>query len=77
MEAGAPVHSPVPISLYPLLATVLLTAGVLSSAAFFLYQVTTTRYSRKVQQEFVLGAAASVSLGLGSLFLLLWCGVYV
>lgn len=77
METGAPVHSPVSQGLYPLLATVLLTAGIVASAAFFLYQVTTTRYNRKIYQEAVLGAAASVTLGLGTLFLLLWVGVYV
>lgn len=77
MEAGAPVHPPVPQGLYPLLATVLLSAGLVASAAFFLYQVTTTRYSRKILQEVALGGAASISLGLGTLFLLLWVGVYV
>lgn len=77
MDTGAPVHSPVPLSAYPLLATVLLTGGLCSTAAFFLYEVTTTRYSRKVAHEAVLGGAASVSLGLGTLFLLLWCGVFV
>lgn len=77
MDTGSPVHSPVPMGMYPLLATLLLTAGIASTAAFFLYEVTTTRYSRKVLQEAALGGAASVALGLGSLFLLLWVGVYV
>ena len=66
-----------PMGMYPRLATLLLTAGAVSTASFFLYQVTTTRYSRKISQEMVLGGAASVTLGLGTLFLLLWCGVYV
>lgn len=77
MDTGSPVHSPVPMSLYPLLATVLLTAGMASTAAFFLYQVTTTRYSRKIVNELMLGGASSVALGLGTLFLLLWVGVFV
>lgn len=77
MDTGSPVHSPVPMALYPLLATGLLTAGVAATAAFFLYQVTTTRYSRKVVHEAALGGTASVALGLGSLFLLLWVGVFV
>jgi hypothetical protein len=77
MDTGAPVHSPVPMGLYPLLATLLLTTGACSTAAFFLYEVTTTRYSRKVAQEALLGGTASVALGLGSLFLLLWTGVFV
>jgi hypothetical protein len=77
MDTGAPVHSPVPMSLYPALATALLTTGVCFTATFFLYEVTTTRYSRKLQQEAVLGGTASVCLGLGTLFLLLWVGVFV
>lgn len=77
MDTGSPVHSPVAMELYPLLATVLLTAGIASTAAFFLYQVTTTRYSRKIVHEALLGGTSSVALGLGSLFLLLWVGVYV
>jgi len=77
MDTGAPVDSPVPMAMYPLLATVLLIAGMASTAAFFLYQVTTTRYSRKIINELVLGGAASVTLGLGTLFLLLWVGVFV
>jgi hypothetical protein len=77
IESGAPVHSPVPLALYPLLASVLLTLGMVSAAGFFLYQVTTTRYSRSIQREVILGGAASISLGLGTLFLLLWVGVFV
>ena len=77
MDTGAPVQSPVPMSMYPLLATALLTTGIASTAAFFLYQVTTTRYSRKIVHEAMLGGVSSVALGLGSLFLLLWVGVYV
>lgn len=77
MEAGAPVHPPVPMAMYPLLATVLLTVGIVAAALFFLYQVTTTRYSRKIAFEGLLGLSASVALGLGTLFLLLWVGVYV
>jgi Gpi18-like mannosyltransferase len=77
MDTGSPVHSPVPMGLYPLLATVLLTTGIASTAAFFLYQVTTTRYSRKIAHEVALGGLSSVALGLGSLFLLLWVGVFV
>lgn len=77
MDTGAPVHSPVPVGTYPLLAVVLLVLGVVSTAAFFLYQVTTTRYSRKITQEVLLGGTASITLGLGTLFLLLWVGVFV
>lgn len=77
VERGSPAGSPLPVVMYPTLATVLLAVGIIASALFCLYQVTTTRHSRKLQHEALLGLAASVSLGLGSLFLLLWTGVYV
>jgi hypothetical protein len=65
------------MAMYPLLATVLLTVGIVEAALFFLYQATTTRYSRKIAFEGLLGLSASVALGLGTLFLLLWVGVFV
>lgn len=40
-------------------------------------QVTKTKISRDLVFEVVLSMVASVLLGLGSLFLLLWTGVYV
>jgi hypothetical protein len=68
---GAPPRS------YPTLATLLLAGGLVASAGFLLYEAGATRHTRKVSQEVVLGGAASVMLGLGTLFLLLWTGVYV
>jgi hypothetical protein len=62
---------------YPTLATVLLSGGLVASAGFLLYEAGATRHTRKVSQELALGGAASVLLGLGTLFLLLWTGVYV
>jgi hypothetical protein len=62
---------------YPTLATTLLAGGLASAAGFFLYEASSTRATRRVTQELALGGAASVLLGLGTLFLLLWTGVYV
>lgn len=76
-EVGIPIYSPVPESLYPLLAVLLLTIGLLLTAFFFIYEVTSTKLSRSLVQEFATGGAASVFLGFGTLFLLLWTGVYV
>jgi ABC-type Mn2+/Zn2+ transport system permease subunit len=56
---------------------VLLGAGLFASAGFFLYEASTNRHTRKASQELLLGIQASVLLGLGVLFLLLWTGVYV
>ena len=62
---------------YPLLATALLTTGLCAAAGFFLYEAASSRLTRKASRELALGGTASVCLGLGTLFLLLWTGVYV
>ncbi|GBF99496.1 hypothetical protein Rsub_12274 [Raphidocelis subcapitata] len=77
MERGSPVSSPLPIELYPPLATVLLAGGLCAAAGFFLYEAGANRLTRKASQELLLGGSASVMLGLGTLFLLLWTGVWV
>ncbi|GAQ84044.1 hypothetical protein KFL_001740030 [Klebsormidium nitens] len=71
------VHSPVDPVLYPLLAVVLITLGLLFTASFFIYEVTSSKFSRNIVRELATGGVASVLLGFGSLFLLLWTGVYV
>jgi hypothetical protein len=40
-------------------------------------QVTKTKISRDLKFEVILSMVTSVLLGLGTLFLLLWTGVYV
>lgn len=72
-----PLESPVPVGLYPQLATVLLLLGLCVTGSFFLYEVTKTRSNRSLFTEVALAGVASVFLGLGTLFLLLWTGVYV
>ncbi|PNH06329.1 Protein NEF1 [Tetrabaena socialis] len=71
------VGSPVPQNLYPALATVLLAAGLTSTGSFFLYEVTKTKSNRALRSELLLALLSSVLLGLGTLFLLLWTGVFV
>mmetsp|Transcript_10427 Transcript_10427/g.18173 ORF Transcript_10427/g.18173 Transcript_10427/m.18173 type:complete len:80 (-) Transcript_10427:375-614(-) len=73
----SPLGTPVPQELYPLLATVLLSGGALFTGSFFLYEVSKTKHSRQLKTELILALIASVLLGLGTLFLLLWTGVYV
>jgi hypothetical protein len=41
------------------------------------YEATSTKFSRKLSQEFATGGISSLFLGFGTLFLLLWTGVYV
>lgn len=77
IEKLSQVLSPVSPSLYPLLATILLAVGLASTGGFFLYEVSKTRHGKQLKQELLLASIASVCLGLGTLFLLLWTGVYV
>ncbi|CAM6057770.1 unnamed protein product [Sphagnum tenellum] len=71
------IGSPIPQTLYPFLAVLLLIAGLVLTASFFIYEATGTKFSRKLSQEFATGGISSLFLGFGTLFLLLWTGVYV
>lgn len=71
------VTSPVPPSLYPTLAATLLGGGLCMTGSFFLYEVTKTKSNRALRSELLLAFISAVLLGLGTLFLLLWVGVYV
>eukprot|EP00898_Chlorokybus_atmophyticus_P005736 jgi/Chlat1/6163/Chrsp41S05706 len=73
----AAYRTPIPVDLYPILAVLLLSLGLIFAAAFFVYEVTSSKFSRQLSKELVTGGVASIFLGLGSLFLLLWTGVYV
>eukprot|EP00198_Chlamydomonas_reinhardtii_P010656 XP_001699993.1 predicted protein [Chlamydomonas reinhardtii] len=77
MAGDYPVSTPVPASLYPTLATVLLGGGLCMTGSFFLYEVTKTKSNRQLSSELLLAFISAVLLGLGTLFLLLWTGVYV
>lgn len=47
------------------------------TGSFFLYEVTKTKSNRQLSSELLLAFISAVLLGLGTLFLLLWTGVYV
>ncbi|EFP05816.1 hypothetical protein GCK72_018045 [Caenorhabditis remanei] len=70
---AAPVH----FSSLPLLTTFLCGVGLLLLAAFTMLQVTATKYNRNFLKELFIAATASIFLGFGSVFLLLWVGIYV
>lgn len=72
-----PIGSPVPVGMYPVLASTLLTGGLCMTGSFFLYEVTKTKSNRSLRSEVALALLSAVLLGLGTLFLLLWTGVYV
>jgi hypothetical protein len=40
-------------------------------------QVTSTKFTRELKKEVMISAVASVFMGFGTLFLLLWVGIYV
>ena len=44
---------------------------------FFVYEVTSTKFTRELVKEILISLVASVFMGLGTMFLLLWVGIYV
>lgn len=44
---------------------------------FISYEVTSTKYTRDVYKELLISLVASLFMGFGVLFLLLWVGIYV
>jgi len=80
VETLSPYLSPISPIIYPQLAIFLLIVGIFFFSWFFIYEVTSgTESSRKriLTKELKLAGIASVFLGFGTLFLLLWTGVYV
>jgi hypothetical protein len=41
------------------------------------YEVTSTKFTRELVKEVLVSLIASVFMGLGTLFLILWVGIYV
>ena len=44
---------------------------------FLSLQVTSSKFTRELFKELLIAAVASVFMGFGTLFLLLWVGIYV
>ena len=42
-----------------------------------MFQVTSSKFTRELFKELLIAAVASVFMGFGTLFLLLWVGIYV
>ncbi|CAI4231549.1 unnamed protein product [Auanema sp. JU1783] len=62
---------------FPLLTCSLGGLGLLFMAWFLVYEVTSNKYTRNIVKEISMAAFSSILLGVGSLFLLLWVGIYV
>lgn len=77
LETLARFVSPVNPAIYPQLTLVLLSIGIFFTAWFFVYEVTSTKFTRELVKEVLFSAVAAVFMGLGTLFLALWVGIYV
>jgi len=64
-------------ALFPALWVLLLAAGILFMGWFFVYEVSVSSSRRSLSREVALASVSSLLLGSGSLFLLLWSGVWV
>ncbi|KAG9134795.1 hypothetical protein Leryth_001123 [Lithospermum erythrorhizon] len=62
-QSAKAISSPVPESLYPMLAFIMLSLGLIVTAAFFIYEATTSRKNRSLAKELTTGSVASVFLG--------------
>ncbi|XP_014299056.1 transmembrane protein 258 [Microplitis mediator] len=69
--------SPINPTVFPVLALVLLGIGIFFTAWFFVYEVTSTKFTRDVYKELLVSFVAALFSGFGVLFLMLWVGIYV
>jgi hypothetical protein len=69
--------SPVNPSVYPHLSVLLLLIGTFFTAWFFVYEVTSTKITRDLSKELLIAFVASLFMGFGLMFLMLWVGIYV
>ncbi|KTG44000.1 hypothetical protein cypCar_00003198 [Cyprinus carpio] len=63
--------SPVNPAVFPHLTVVLMAIGMFFTAWFFVYEVTSTKYTRDLYKELLISLVASLFMGFGVLFLLL------
>ncbi|PAV58828.1 hypothetical protein WR25_05349 [Diploscapter pachys] len=69
--------SPIHQSNFPHFTVSLCGLGLLFMAYFLVYEVTESKQTRSLFKELSIALIAAVFLGFGSLFLLLWVGIYV
>lgn len=77
IESMSRYVSPVNPTVFPVLAVVLLGIGIFFTAWFFVYEVTSTKFTRDIFKELLISLVAAIFSGFGVLFLLLWVGIYV
>lgn len=69
--------TPVNPAVYPHLTLILLGIGIFFTAWFFVYEVTSTKYTRDLYKELLVALFAALFMGFGTVFLLLWVGIYI
>lgn len=69
--------SPVNPAVYPHLSVILLLIGTFFTAWFFVYEVTSTKLEKHLPKELLIAFVASLFMGFGLMFLMLWVGIYV
>uniref|UniRef100_A0AAQ4PBS8 Dolichyl-diphosphooligosaccharide-protein glycosyltransferase subunit TMEM258 n=1 Tax=Gasterosteus aculeatus aculeatus TaxID=481459 RepID=A0AAQ4PBS8_GASAC len=66
LEAMTRYTSPVNPAVFPHLTVVLLAIGMFFTAWFFVYEVTSTKYTRDVYKELLISLVASLFMGFDS-----------
>jgi hypothetical protein len=77
IESMSAYVSPINPAVFPHLSVILLCIGVFFMAWFFVYEVTSTKFTRDVVKELSVSFVASLFSGFGVLFMLLWVGIYI
>lgn len=77
IESMTRYMSPVNPAVFPHLTVVLLGIGIFFTAWFFVYEVTSTKFTRDIFKELLVALVAAIFSGFGFVFLLLWVGIYV
>ncbi|XP_044771181.1 transmembrane protein 258-like [Neomonachus schauinslandi] len=75
-EAMRRYTSPVNPAVFPHVTVALLAIGMIFTSWFFIYEVTSTKYTPDVYKELLISLVASLFLGFG-VFLLFWVGIYL
>eukprot|EP00922_Rhytidocystis_sp_ex-Travisia-forbesii_P031085 GHVS01045843.1.p1 GENE.GHVS01045843.1~~GHVS01045843.1.p1 ORF type:complete len:120 (+),score=26.20 GHVS01045843.1:265-624(+) len=64
-------------SYFPEICISFLFFGFLVTCVLFIYELSLTKFERRLSREFFLASLASLFLGIGTTFLFLWCGIYL
>lgn len=77
VESMSRYISPVNPAIFSHLTLVLMAIGLFFTAWFFVYEVTSTKFTREKTKEVLISLIASIFMGMGTHFLILWVGIYL